>query len=97
MALTRLTSLELDQVLSYIRTEIVKIQRIRRDLKKITESDVLQRDPNIDENVMKRDYAKNIVKAIRFIIEEQGITQLPKAFTRLELDTLNVFANKDEE
>lgn len=80
-----LTNQEMDSVLGYIRKEIVLVQQINADIRKTINSEILQKKPNFDEDSTKKEHAKNIVQAIRFLITEQGITQIPPAFTRQEM------------
>lgn len=80
-----LTKPEITNVLAFIEDEIHAVNRIDIELSQAQNSSVLDVKAGFDESTTKKDHLVNIVKAIRFMVEAAGVTQIPIAFTHQEL------------
>jgi len=87
-----LTNEEITGILGYIENQIHNVNKIDFALSEIQNSTIIELKTGFDSDLQKKEHLKNIVKMIRFGLDEQGITQIPSAFTRTSPEVIEALA-----
>jgi len=81
-----LTNRDENSILDYLEDEIHAIIKIHDALATNEGSDMLELKPGCDAGGMKKDHFRNIIQTLRYVVRELGVSQIPKEFTRKEME-----------